>query len=285
LVQAKVPTLLEIHDPPSGPRRRFVQQVAHRPALRGIIALTDACRQVLTSFEVPVSKMIVVGSCVDPGPYEALPSRAECRQSLELPLDRQIIGYVGRFEALGSHKGLSTLVEAAGVLRRQGLSPFVLCVGGPMSAVPDLIETARAFGMCMDDLRFVDHVSSVEVPKWIRACDVGVLPSTRTEHLAQFSSPLKVFEFMAAGVPLVAADLPAVREILAHDESAWLVEPEDASALAHGLARLLQSSALRERLGERAKSDVRAHTWTRRATTITAQFMKREVDHSDDLRE
>ena len=169
LVRAKVPTLLEVHDPPSGPRRRLVQQIANRPALRGVIALTDACREVLASFDVPESKTIVLGSCVDLAPYLALPSRDECRLSLGLPRDRQIIGYVGRFEALGSHKGLSTLIEAAGVLRREhGLSPFVLCVGGPMTVVPHLVETARASGVELDHLRFVDHVPNVEVPAWIR---------------------------------------------------------------------------------------------------------------------
>ena len=72
----------------------------------------------------------------------------ECRLLHDLPPDAQIIGYVGRFETIGMGKGLSMLIDAVGILKREyQLSPTLVCVGGPMDPVPDLIEAGRAAGI------------------------------------------------------------------------------------------------------------------------------------------
>ena len=191
----------------------------------------------------------MLGSCVDLAQYEPLPSTRECRVLHDLPPDAQIIGYIGRFEALGMDKGLSVLIDAVGILKREyQVSPTLVCVGGPMEPVPALVEAGRAAGISVHDLRFVDHVPSSDVPTWIGACDIGVIPSSTRDHFARFSSPLKMFEFMAAGVPLVASDLPAVREVLDHGQNAWLVEPDNPAALARGFALLLADHSTRARL-------------------------------------
>ena len=87
---------------------------------------------------------------------------------------------------------------------------------------------------------------------------------------AAYTSPLKLFEYMASGRPIVASDLPALREVLRPDENAVLVEAGDAEALAAGVARLLGDAALASRLAAQAREDVREWTWDKRAERIEA---------------
>jgi glycosyltransferase involved in cell wall biosynthesis len=272
LARAGLATLLETHNPPAGPRRMLIRRLATLPHLRGVIALTDAGRQSLVALGIPDSNISVLGSCVDLDSYKELPCKDECRDKVGLPKDRQVVGYVGRFQTRGMEKGIPTLITALGTLRRErGLRPVLLCVGGPMEPVPGYMEAA-ADQIPSEDLYFVDHVSSSEVPTWIRACDIGVIPFPDSDRFARFVSPLKAFEFQAAGVPLVASDLPALREVLTHGENAWLVKPDDPGALAQGLARLLSDEELRGSLGARGEVAVTEHTWVRRAERIWARF-------------
>jgi glycosyltransferase involved in cell wall biosynthesis len=83
-----------------------------------------------------------------------------------------------------------------------------------------------------------------------------------------YTSPLKLFEYMAAGVPVVASDLPALREVLRDGENAVLVAPDDPGALAQGIRRVLEDKPLADRLAAQARRDAQAHTWTARAQAI-----------------
>jgi glycosyltransferase involved in cell wall biosynthesis len=77
-----------------------------------------------------------------------------------------------------------------------------------------------------------------------------------------------MFEYMAARVPIVASDLPALREVLRHDDNALLVPPGDPAGLAQGLTTVLADPALADRLATRARQDVARHTWQERAGRI-----------------
>ena len=81
-----------------------------------------------------------------------------------------------------------------------------------------------------------------EVAAHLASADVLALPNTATSISERYTSPLKLFEYMAAGRPIVVSDLPAIREIVRHGESAWLVAPGDAAALAAGIGRVTRAS-------------------------------------------
>jgi glycosyltransferase involved in cell wall biosynthesis len=100
-----------------------------------------------------------------------------------------------------------------------------------------------------------------------------VLPLVRSAFGNAFTSPLKMFEYMAAGRPIVASDLPALREVLRDGENALLVPPEDPQALAAAIQQVRSDRALAERLVACAAEDVRAYTWDIRGQRIV-QFLR-----------
>lgn len=235
----------------------------------GLIVITHKLKELYIELGVSQEKILVAPDGVDLSLFEGLPSKEECRRRLGLPLDRPIIGYVGRFHTMGMEKGIPELVQAMAHLPPlDGREPLLLCVGGPMDAVPDYFDLARHVGVSKDRLQFVDRVPNNEVPLWMRAFDVAAAPFPGSEHYAYFMSPLKIFEYMASGRPIVASDLPSLREVLTDGENAVLVEPGDPKALAEGIRTILDDPTLASRLAVQARRDVTAYTWKQRAEKI-----------------
>jgi glycosyltransferase involved in cell wall biosynthesis len=269
LVRMGLPTVYEAHVVPNRGQKLLLRKIKRQPSLRLVVVLTSFLRQRFLDMGFSSEQVIVLPDSVDLDLFEGLPSKEDCRRRLGLPLEQPIIGYIGRFRTLEMEKGIPELVEAMKDLSSvNGAEPLLLCVGGPMDAVPTYLELARRIGIPQDRLRFVDRVPNTEVPYWIRAFDVALAPFPWVDHYAYFMSPLKLFEYMAAGVPILATDLPSIREVLRHGENAWLVPPGDPKALTEGIRHLLENPNLAERLVRQAREDVRQYTWKRRAAVI-----------------
>jgi glycosyltransferase involved in cell wall biosynthesis len=271
LVWMGLPTVYEAHVVPKQVRRWLLQRIARHPALRLVVVLTSFIKERFVELGFLAKKVIVLPDAVDLSLFEDLLNQEECRRRLGLPSDRIIIGYIGRFRTMKREKGIPELLQMMAHLPPlDGKEPMLLCVGGPMEAVPAYLDLAHRFGVSEHRCHFVDRVPNCEVPFWIRACDVVTIPWPWTEFSAYFTSPLKLFEYMAAGVPIVATDLPSMREVLRHRENAWLVEPDNPKALAQGIERALSDAELAARIGRQAREDVRQYTWEQRAEKITA---------------
>jgi glycosyltransferase involved in cell wall biosynthesis len=138
---------------------------------------------------------------------------------------------------------------------------------------PEDLQRLRALAARLEIASRVDFVGQVaphRVGEYMARARIGVIPLpargfVEAEH---FTSPLKAFELMRAGVPIVATDLPSTREILRHDANAWLVAPDDPDALAAGIARLQSDRMLAARLVRQAALHVMDYTWTARARRI-----------------
>jgi glycosyltransferase involved in cell wall biosynthesis len=185
------------------------------------------------------------------------------------PSRRPVIGYAGH---LYPWKGVDLLVQALALLP----SCRALIVGGHPGE-PDrarLADLAAALGIA-DRVELAGFVPPPQVAAHLARADVLVLPNPASALSAAWTSPLKLFEYLAAGRPIVASDLPAFREVLADGENALLVPPGDAAAIAAAVARLLDDAALARRLARRAWEDAARYTWEARAAAI--EGLLREV--------
>jgi len=100
-----------------------------------------------------------------------------------------------------------------------------------------------------------------------KACDLLLMPFPFTKHFAYYMSPLKMFEYMASKRPIVASDLPSIREILS-EKNAFIVKPDDPKDLAEGIENILNNKELSKKISEQAFLDVKRYTWGKRAERI-----------------
>ena len=242
----------------------FLKRLCGAPTLLGVAALTGPMRERLVGLGFPPGRVAVLPDAVDLDDYGSLPDTARCRERLGLPDAGPIVGYVGSFAAMGMEKGIGVLIEAVARVQTQPV-PRLLCVGGPLDDEPRYRAEAERVGLGYERLILRDRVPRDEVPYWIRSCNVVSIPWPRNDFSELFTSPLKMFEYMASGVPIVASDLLSLRDVLRDGENSLLVEPSDPAALATAIERLLGDGDLSRDLAARAGADVRRYTWIERA--------------------
>jgi len=110
------------------------------------------------------------------------------------------------------------------------------------------------------------------IPRYLCAADMLLLPNAPLSlESIRYTSPIKMFEYMASGVPIIASDLPSVREVLT-ERNAVLVDAGSASALADGIKRVVDDSVLAVRVSQEALQDAKDCTWKFRAQTIFTFF-------------
>jgi glycosyltransferase involved in cell wall biosynthesis len=261
-----IPSVYETHALPGRTGSRLLRRMSAHREPRLLVTLTPYIGEVHRSLGFSQRRLLVEGDAVDPAQYQDLPTQEEARSILGLPATRRLVGYVGRFDVYNEEKGIPELIEAFAGL--DDANAMIVCIGGPMDRVPRYAEQAAERGVSRERLLFLDKVPSQEVPLWLRALDVGIIPSPDRPHFARASSPLKLFEYAAAGLPIIATDLPSMRLVLRNEDSALLVPPGDAAALGSAMARVLSDPDLARRLASAARAEVASRTWTARAERI-----------------
>jgi glycosyltransferase involved in cell wall biosynthesis len=131
------------------------------------------------------------------------------------------------------------------------------------------IERAIAQRDLTAQVQWTGTVPPEQVPHWLSQMSVAVAPYAASENF--YFSPLKVVEYMAAGLPVVASCIGQLKDIIDHGVTGILCPPGEATALAQALERLWRSPQQREQLGLAARDFVlKHHTWERIAAQILA---------------
>jgi glycosyltransferase involved in cell wall biosynthesis len=248
--------VLEVHDAP-----RTALQRRALEATDAVVAISDALRRKLVD-DVPrlADRILVEHDGVD---FAAIsPDRIDrraARARLGLDARRSIVAYTGR--AIHG-KGVDVLLDAAARLPEM----LVLVVGRVYEAAYE--RRARS----LPNVVLTGFVPPAEVPNYLAAADVLVVPTTPDLAYAEYTSPLKLFEYMASGRPIVAADLPVLREVLRPGENALVYPPRDARSLADAARRIVSDSDLADALASRALKDVQPYAWERRASRIVERL-------------
>ena len=220
--------------------------LAHR-----VIAITPGLKAMVEGrYRVRPGKVCCVPSGTDPELIRPLDPRA-CRRALGLPPGGEIVAFVG---VLYHHQGVQTLLAATPEILRRRPGTRVLILGdGP--ARRSLEDQAQALGLGAS-AAFVGRVPYARLSLYLgsAACCVAPFTARRGE-----TSPLKLFDYMAAGRPVVASAIPAIADLVKASGAVVPVPPDDPHLLAEEVAALLGDPQRRQLLGEAGRRYVEAH--------------------------
>jgi glycosyltransferase involved in cell wall biosynthesis len=242
----------EAHTAPTGISRYVAKNVAQH-----VVVISNGLREAYEKAGVKKEKIIVAPDGIDLADFSHPETKEAARTRLGLPLNKKIALYIGR---LDGWKGIETLCEAAALLNASSQDILVVVIGGE----PAQIE---AFKKKYPQVLFLGFRPYRELANNQAAGDVLVLPNTaKNENSARYTSPLKLFTYMASGRPIIASDLPSIREVL-DDESAYFFIPDDAQSLTNNILIALDTTAALEK-AQKASELVKKYTWESRAQSI-----------------
>lgn len=234
-----------------------------------IITITYGIKNLIVKYGTLEDKIIVASDAVDLEFFESVSAnKEELRNELNLPKDSFIVGYVGKFKTLEMEKGIVVMLEALLMVDKDVKMIFV---GGEESEITSYKALANRFNVYSQSL-FFGYQPHIKAIKYMKAADALVIPFPNKPHYAFYASPLKLFEYMAAGQPIIASDLPALREIL-NDKNSLFFKPDDAADLARSIKMLKSSQMLGFHLSQQALADIKEYTWDNRARRIL-EFIK-----------
>ena len=263
---AGMPSLLELHDFPSG---RFgplwLRLFIVFPGRKRLLSISEALRLAL---DLPVETTVVAPDGVDLERYVDLPDPVSARRKLGLPPTPIVLCTGHLYEGRGADLFLA-------LAEKFPQNNFVW-VGGRAADVEAWKE--RAAGQGLANLTFTGFVLNEQIPLYQSAADVLLMPYQRTVatssggNTADICSPMKMFEYMAAGRAILSSDLPVLHEVL-DETTAVFCPPDNTGAWETALGILLGDENRRQALGQCARQAVLPYSWIERAKRSLAGWI------------
>ncbi len=263
-----IPTIVELHHPTHG--RWLLRLIFRAKGLRKIVLISDALKRILCAeYEdfPPDEKVLVLPDAVNPEQFATLPTPPQARQICGLA-EAPTVGYAGHFYP---GRGIELILEIARSLQQYH---FVL-IGGYAEDVQRFSRQTR--GERLSNVQFAGFIPNPNLPMYLAACDVLLMPyqqkTDRDEgcNTCRWMSPMKMFEYMAAGRAIISSDLPVLHEVLNKTNSVFC-NPTDVQEWTEAVKNILDAAPLREALAARAQKDVKQYTWIKRAERIIEQM-------------
>ena len=261
-----LPYLLEVNSPLAEERSRhgrlrlgaLARATEHYVWRRadGVLAVTEVLRQRLLAAGCAPERVRVMPNGVV---LERFPMAPEPE-----PARPPVLGFVG---FVRDWHGLDAVIRGlAQQAPPASLVPASLVIVGEGPARPGLEALAASLGVA-GRVRFTGLLAHALVPQAVAGFDIALQP-----RVVDYASPLKMFDYMAAGRAIVAPDQPNIREVLEHERTALLFDPAREGAMWAAIARLLGDAPLRRRLGAAARAELerRDFTWRGNAARIIA---------------
>ncbi len=227
-----------------------------------VFVTTGLQKRFLKQYSYPRDKTSVIGNAVDAAFFDDLDGES-LRQDLKISEKSTVIGYVGRFKPMESDKGVNFLIDTLAELPDDVM---LMLVGGTDEEISDGKQRAKEKGVDSRVL-FVPYVSFDERLRYFAVADIlAYVPAVGDRFLDEDTSPMKLFEYMAAGRPVIASRFAAFKEALGED--AYYIEPGDHKAFNYAVRYIQEHPQEADTMVLRAKARVQNRTWDARAMQL-----------------
>ena len=253
--------ILEIHSLPKKikPVHRYLWKRAYR-----LVVLTNIMRKELVAAGIPEDKILVAADGVNLEKFVIDVSQKEAREKLNLPANKKIAMYTGSF-FLHSWKGVDNILQATSKLPNH---LFVL-VGGTKKEIDKLSKEV------VDNVLLIKKQQHSQIPLYLKAADILLLPNTKEKAISEkYTSPLKLFEYMASKRSIIASNLPSIKEVL-NEKNSLLVEPT-IQGLVSGINQISQNKEWADKISAQALVDVQNYSWLKRAQKIIYEITNKQ---------
>jgi glycosyltransferase involved in cell wall biosynthesis len=259
--RVKDPWFLELHDAPDNNRARWNRV---KDSVRGFVVITHGLKRYLIELGVPEERITVAPDGYEPKEFESMKARREAREEFGIPQHAFVLFYGGSFYPW---KGLDPIVRS---WAQTDPRAHLVLMGGPDPDTKRLNKLVPPDAM--ERVHILPRRSHRDLVSLYPAADVGLIASSSDHKVAtHYTSPLKLFEYLAAGLPVLASGVPTSREVL-DERVAKFFGPAKAD-FHRAFSEIMQNPAWLKSAAEAAPEFVKRYTWQERAIGIV-DFMR-----------
>jgi len=231
-----------------------------------IVCVTEGIKREITKrYGVPQDKLIVISNGANVEFLRPMDKR-ECRLKIGLAEEVFYVGFTGSF---APWHGLETLIDAARQVKEQGYSAIKYLLIGDGALKRSLEQQVKHYGL-QGEIQFLGWIAYEVIPYYINAFDVAVAPFTKDRNDIMGLSPLKLYEYLACGCPVIASRVNGVKEVIEESQCGYLFEPGDVEGLARRIVQAYNERNSLSGMGLKGRQLVLArYSWQSTARALT----------------
>jgi glycosyltransferase involved in cell wall biosynthesis len=210
----------------------------------------------------PLARISTIYGGVDLKSFEISQDKLSMKKELGLPTDSFLVGYVGLYKTMNMEKGIGTMIEALSSIQENIKMVFV---GGKPQEIVEYENYADKLKV-LDKCLFIPIQTFKKVVKYEKAMDVLVIPYPDKPHFRNFGFPMKIYEYMASGVPIIYTKLDLLEEVVS--ECAYGIRSDSSGELSKIISQIHSRTEEAVPMALKAKEEVKKYSWSSKAQNI-----------------
>ncbi len=263
-------TIFECHSPPIGRRDKFLfpKLFSIRNIIK-VVVISEALKRILLE-SIPFideKRIIVAHDGVDLDKFKFPVKNDEAKKTLGLDGNDFVIGYAG---SLYKGRGIELILELAKEFKQD---KFII-MGGQNNDIKDAKKLAEKKDI--KNILLLGYIPNSKLLNYLSTCDILLMPyqkqlysaSGKKRGSSQWMSPMKMFEYMASGIPIISSDISVLKEVLENEVNSLLVKPDSVLEWVNAINRVKNENSLGRKLARNARSKAKSYSWTKRAKNV-----------------
>ncbi len=248
-------TYLEIHTHHGSVGSKIAQRY-----VSGIVVISNGLKQFYIENGIDKNKIFVSPSGVDLDDFGITGNTIDIHNEFGIDRDSKIIMYTGH---LYDWKGIDTLVSVSELIDK---NINIVCIGGTDHDLKKYISLNNL----NKNIKFIGNKPFNVIADYMRSADAFIIPNSKKSLISKsFTSPLKLFTYMAMQKPIIASDLPSIREIL-DDSMAYYYEPDDIKSCIQAINSSFTDFEESNKKVKKSYEEVKRYSWSNRAIRLLA---------------